>query len=77
MPQLRTIVTLGALFALTGCAAERPNGTADRAVAASVISYSPQAAPANVREAFRSRFASAELAHQRAREDVSRRNRGI
>ena len=61
MPTLRTIVMLGLLFAPTGCAAHRAEGTPDRAVAASVTSYSPQAAPANVREEFRSRFPGAEL----------------
>jgi hypothetical protein len=61
MPKLRTIVTLGTLLLLTGCAANTTNGTPDRAVAASVTSYSPQAAPADVREEFRSRFPHAEL----------------
>src|SRR4051812_6273430 len=61
MLKLPTIVTLGTLFLLTGCAADKTNGTRDRAVAASVASYSPQAAPAGVREEFRSRFPDAEL----------------
>jgi hypothetical protein len=61
MPILRTIVTLGTLLALAGCAADRANGTPDRAVAASVTSYSPQAAPVEVRDEFRSRFPGAKL----------------
>jgi hypothetical protein len=61
MPKLRTIVTLGTLLVLAGCTTDKTIGTPDRALAVSVISYSPQTAPAGVREEFRSRFPGAEL----------------
>jgi hypothetical protein len=67
MLKLRTVVTLGTLLALAplaGCTADRTGRTSDRSsdrAVASVVSYSPQAAPSDVREQFRSRFPDAQL----------------